>query len=65
MRITIPHTADARRRGPFDKQRSTLRARVEQRINRLTQFRRIATHSEQCTDNYLGKVTLGAILRSL
>lgn len=62
IRITIPRKANERRRGAFDKQVYRLRARVEQLINRLKQFRRIATRYEKRADNYLGMVTLGAIL---
>ncbi len=62
MRITIPRKANERRRGPFDKQLYKLRARVEQLINRLKQFRRIATRYEKRAENYLSMVTLGAIL---
>ncbi len=62
MRVTIPRKANERRRGAFDKQLYRLRARVEQLINRLKQFRRIATRYEKRGDNYLGMVTLGAIL---
>lgn len=46
IRVTIPRTANERRRGPFDKVIYRLRARVEQLINRLKQFRRIATRYE-------------------
>jgi len=62
MRLTIPRKADERRRGPFDKELYKLRARIEQLINRLKQFRRIATRYEKRADNYLGMVTIGAIL---
>lgn len=62
IRVTIPRKADERRRGPFDKQLYKLRARVEQLINRLKQFRRIATRYEKRAANYLGMVTIGAIL---
>ena len=60
--VIIPRKANERRRGPFDKQRYKLRARIEQLINRLKQFRRIATRYEKRADNYLGMVTIGAIL---
>ena len=60
--ITIPRKADERRRGRFDRQVYKLRAKVEQLINRLKQFRRIATRYEKRGENYLGMVTLGAIL---
>ncbi len=62
IRVTIPRKANERRRGPFDKQLYKLRAQVEQLINRLKQFRRIATRYEKRAENYLGMVTLGAIL---
>lgn len=62
IRVTIPRKADERRGGPFDKQRYKLRARIEQLINRLKQFRRIATRYEKRAENYLGMVTIGAIL---
>jgi transposase len=62
IRVTIPRKANERRRGAFNKQLYRLRARVEQLINRLKQFRRIATRYEKRGDNYLGMVTIGAIL---
>jgi transposase len=62
IRVTIPRKRDERRRGPFDKALYKLRARVEQLINRLKQFRRIATRYEKRAASYLGMVTIGAIL---
>ncbi len=62
IRVTIPRKANARRRGPFDKQLYRLRARVAHLINRRKQVRRIATRYEKRGDNYLGMVTIGAIL---
>lgn len=62
IRVTIPRKADEHRRGPFDKEAYKRRARVEQLINRLKQFRRIATRYEKRGDNYLGMVTIGAML---
>ncbi len=62
IRVTIPRKANERRRGPFNKALYKLRARVEQLINRLKQFRRIATRYEKRAANYLGMVTIGAIL---
>ncbi len=62
IRVTIPRKTNERRRGAFDKQLYRLRARVEHLINRLKQFRRIATRYEKRGDNYLGMVTIGAIL---
>lgn len=60
--VTIPRKRDERRRGPFDPELYKLRARVEQLINRLKQFRRIATRYEKRAANYFGMVTIGAIL---
>jgi transposase len=62
IRVPIPRKRDERRRGPFSKALYTLRARVEHVINRLKQFRRIATRYEKRAENYLGMVTIGAIL---
>ncbi len=62
IRVTIPRKANEDRRGSFNKHLYRLRARVEQLINRLKQFRRIATRYEKRGDNYLGMVTIGAIL---
>lgn len=62
IRVTIPRKANERRRGAFNKQLYRLRVRVEQLINRLKQFRRIATRYEKPGDNYLGMVTIGTIL---
>jgi transposase len=62
IRVTIPHKHNERRRGRFDKSLYKLRARIEQLINRLKQFRRIATRYEKRAANYLGMVTIGAIL---
>jgi transposase len=62
IRVTIPRKANERRRAPFNKALYKLRARVEQLINRLKQFRRIATRYEKRAENYLGMVTIGAIL---
>lgn len=60
--ITIPRKRNERRRGRFDKALYKLRAKVEHLINRLKQFRRIATRYEKRAANYLGMVTIGAIL---
>ena len=61
IRITIPHKRNERR-GPFNKALYKLRARIEHLINRLKQYRRIATRYEKRAENYLGMVTIGAIL---
>ena len=62
IRQTIPRKANERHRGRFNKELYKLRSRVEHLINRLKQFRRIATRYEKRADHYLGMVTIGAIL---
>lgn len=59
---TIPRRSDAKQRGPFDKAVYKTRNRVERLINRLKQFRRIATRYEKRADNYLAMLHIGSIL---
>ena len=61
IRITIPRRRDERRRGPFDRAMYRLRNAVERLINRLKQFRRVATRYEKRGANYLAMVTLAAV----
>ncbi len=51
-----------RRRGPFDHALYRMRNRVERLVNRLKQFRRVATRYEKRAVNYLAMVTIAAIL---
>jgi transposase len=46
----------------FDREAYRLRNRVERLINRLKQFRRIATRYEKRAANYLAMIIIGAIL---
>lgn len=62
IRHTIPRKRNERRTGPFDKVLYRLRNRVERLINRLKQFRRIATRYEKRADNYLAMLHIGSIL---
>lgn len=62
IRITIPHKRNEHRSGPFDRTLYRLRNRVERFINRLKQFRRVATRYEKRADCYRAVVTLAAIL---
>jgi transposase len=62
IRFTIPRRANERRRGPFDRQVYRGRNRVERTINRLKQFRRVATRYEKLAVNYQAMVTIAAIL---
>jgi transposase len=62
IRPVIPSKSDQRRRPDFDRAAYRRRNRVERLINRLKQFRRIATRYEKRAANYLGMVTIGMIL---
>jgi transposase len=48
--------------GPFDREVYAERNRVERLINRLKQFRRVATRYEKLAVNYLAILTLAATL---
>lgn len=52
MRITIPHKSNEQHTGPFDQAIYRMRNRVERLINRLKQFRRLATRYEKRAENY-------------
>ena len=58
----IPTRKDQRRNARFDKAAYRTRARVERLINRLKQFRRVATRYEKRGHHYLAMVTLAAIV---
>ena len=60
VRMTIPHTTNERR-GRFDRAVYRLRNLVERLINRLKQFRRVATRYEKRGVNYHGMLLLAAI----
>ena len=62
IRPVIPSKSDQRRRPDFDRAAYRRRNRVERLINRLKQFRRIATRYEKRAANYLAMVTIGMIL---
>jgi transposase len=62
IRPVIPSKSDQRRRPGFDRAAYRRRNRVERLINRLKQFRRIATRYEKRAANYLAMVTVGMIL---
>lgn len=59
---TIPRRSNETRGGSFDKAIYRTRNRVERLINRLKQFRRIATRYEKLAENYLAMLHIGAIL---
>ena len=60
--VVIPRRRDERRRGPFDRAAYRERNVAERLVNRLKQFRRIATRYEKRALNYLGMLTLAAIV---
>jgi transposase len=61
IKAVIPHQANERR-GRFDQAAYRARHRVERLINRLKQYRRIATRYEKRAVNYAAMLTLGCIL---
>jgi transposase len=61
IRVTIPRKSNQKRSGPFDKEVYRLRNQVERFINRLKQFRRIATRYEKRGENYRAMIVLAAI----
>jgi transposase len=62
IRAVIPRKVNERRTGRFDRAAYRERNRVERLINRLKQFRRVATRYEKLAVSYLAMVTLAAIL---
>jgi len=61
IRHTIPRKRNECRRGPFDRELYRERHQVERLINRLKQYRRVATRYEKRAANYLAIVSLAAI----
>jgi transposase len=59
---TIPRRCDETRTGPFNRALYKERNSVERLINRLKQFRRVATRYEKRAVNFLAMVTLAGIL---
>lgn len=62
IRCIIPRRKDECRRGRFDRDTYRLRNKVERLIDRLKQFRRVATRYEKRAANYLAMVTIASIL---
>lgn len=62
IKITIPRRRSERKPDRFDREIYRQRNRVERLINRLKQFRRLATRYEKQAENYLAMWQLGAIL---
>ncbi len=61
IRSTIPHKVNEHRSGPFSRSLYRTRNLVERLINRLKQFRRVATRYEKRAENYLTMLILAAI----
>ena len=58
----IPKRKNAKRKPRFNRGLYRERNRIERLINRLKQFRRIATRYEKRAENYLAMLTIAAIL---
>ena len=62
IEYTIPRRCNETRTGPFNKGLYKDRNRVERLINRLKQFRRVATRYEKRAVNFLAMVMIAAIM---
>jgi len=60
--VLIPHRTNQPANGLFDRRLYRERNRIERLINRLKQFRRIATRYEKRAANYLAMLTVAAVL---
>ncbi len=61
-RTTIPRKKNEHRGGSFDRYIYRTRNRIERLINRLKQYRRVATRYEKRADNYQAMLTIAAIM---
>ncbi len=61
IRITIPRKVNERRTGPFNKNLYRMRNRIERFINRIKQFRSIATRYDKSAQSYRAMWIIGAI----
>ncbi len=62
MCLTIPRKKNERHRGRFDKAIYRMRNRVERLINRMKQFRRLATRYEKRAENFRAMWVIAATL---
>ncbi len=62
IRITIPRKENEHRTGPFDRAIYRTRNQVERLINRLKQYRRLATRYEKRAENFRAMWIIAAIL---
>ena len=61
IRYTIPRRSNEHHQGSFNKQHYRKRNIVEILINRLKQFRRIATRYEKRASNFAAMITIASI----
>ena len=61
IRCTVARRSNERRRGSFNKTHYRKRNIVERLINRLKQFRRIATRYEKRAANFSAMITIASI----
>jgi transposase len=61
IRCTIARRKNERHRGPFEKSHYRKRNIIERLINRLKQFRRIATRYEKRTANFSAMITIASL----
>jgi transposase len=64
-RLTIPRNRGEPRTGPFDRRLYRQRNKLERLMNRLKQFRRIATRDEKRAAHYLAMLYLATSIRWL
>ncbi len=62
IRLTIPRLSNEPRRGPFNREIYRQRNVVERAINRIKQFRRIATRYEKLAANYTAMIMIASII---
>lgn len=62
IRYTIPRKVNEHRGGSFDRNLYRQRNQVERLLNRLKQFRRLATRYEKRAVNYAAMLTVAAIV---
>ncbi len=62
IRHTIPHKRNEHRTGPFNRAIYRTRNPVERLINKLKQFRRVATRYEKKAENYRAMIVIRCIL---
>ncbi len=62
IRRTIPRKNNEHRGGPFNREIYRMRNRIERLINRLKQYRRVATRYEKRVENYQAMLTVAAIM---